>query len=175
MDVAMKPWGMLAAIVLATGLAARAQTVTPPARLPPAPVQPLPFSHRQHAEFGLDCRDCHVNPDPGTLMTYPANEVCMSCHRTLPAGYPALQKLAALAGSGAPIPWVRVYTLPDYVYWDHRTHVEAGIGCETCHGPVADRDVLTVETDIVTMRGCQSCHEKRQVYTDCGDCHEPQR
>jgi Cytochrome c7 and related cytochrome c len=154
-------------------------TAAPPGaaarRAPPAPVQPLPYSHRQHVEFGLECQECHVNPDPGTLMTYPATAVCMSCHRTIPTGYASLQKLAGLAASGAPIPWVRVYQLPDYVYWDHRTHLAAGLACETCHGPVADRDVLAQETDIVTMRGCQACHEKRQVYTDCGDCHEPRQ
>jgi hypothetical protein len=45
------------------------------------PIQPLPFSHKQHAgALSLDCKMCHVNPDPGELMTYPATATCMTCH-----------------------------------------------------------------------------------------------
>lgn len=146
-----------------------------PTRVPPAPTQPLPYSHRQHIEQGLECRDCHTNPDAGKLMTFPATSTCMSCHRTLPAGYASLKKLNDLAASGQPIPWVRVYQLPDYVYWDHATHLAARIGCEVCHGPMAERDVTAQETNVVTMIGCQTCHEKRQVYMGCDDCHEPRQ
>ena len=34
------------------------------------------------------------------------------------------------------IPWVRVHNLPDFVYFDHRAHVAAGVTCQKCHGPV---------------------------------------
>jgi hypothetical protein len=30
----------------------------------PAPEQPLPYSHKQHLAFGLECKACHANPDP---------------------------------------------------------------------------------------------------------------
>ena len=29
------------------------------------------------------------------------------------------------------IPWVRVHDLPDYVYFDHRAHVSAGVTCQS--------------------------------------------
>jgi c(7)-type cytochrome triheme protein len=162
----------LLTLVLLASVALRAQG--PPA--PRAPVQPLPFSHFQHVDLGVECAECHVNPDPGKLMTYPATATCMSCHRTLPAGgSAALQKLGAFAASDKPIPWVRVYQLPDFVYWDHRVHVQAKIACTECHGPVATRDALAPETNIVTMQGCVACHDKRQVFTDCADCHEPRQ
>ena len=143
----------------------------------PPPVQPLPYSHKQHLALpaGLECRKCHVNPEAGKLMTYPPTDTCMSCHATIAADRPSLQRLATFAASGKPIPWVRVYQLPDFVYWKHATHLKAGIACAECHGPVAERDVIGVETAITSMRGCVTCHDTRQVYSDCGDCHEPRQ
>jgi hypothetical protein len=123
----------------------------------------------------VECKDCHTNPDPGRLMTYPPASICMSCHSTMAATKPPLQTLAALATGDKPIPWVRVYQLPDFVYWEHGAHLKAGVNCTDCHGQVAQRDVISRETNILTMDGCMNCHDKRQVYTDCGDCHEPRR
>ena len=37
----------------------------------PAPVQPIPYSHKKHLALGLDCKTCHRNPEPGKLMTFP--------------------------------------------------------------------------------------------------------
>jgi hypothetical protein len=164
-------------LVLGTALVARAQdpVVGRHARPAQGPVQPLPYSHRQHLELGLlECADCHVNPDGGRLMTFPANDTCLSCHETMPAS-PARKALQTADTSGTPIPWVRVYRLADYVYWNHATHLAAAITCETCHGPVAERDVISLETNITTKRGCLTCHETRQVVSDCGDCHEPRQ
>ena len=103
---------------------------------------------------GLDCRMCHVNPDNGKLMTFPATTICMGCHQTIAADRPSIQKLASFAASGQPIPWVRVYQMPDYVYWKHGTHLAAGVTCAECHGPVAEHDVTTRETNVSTMIGC---------------------
>ena len=52
----------------------------PPAPLfvaPPAPAQPIPYSHKRHLALGFECRQCHVNPEEGTLMTYPPTAICM--------------------------------------------------------------------------------------------------
>lgn len=167
---------VLLTIALAGSLAARAQDPAPTQGVRPvAPVQPLPYSHKTHVALGLQCRGCHVNPDQGALMTYPPAAACMTCHATVAADRPAIQKLAAFESSGTQVPWVRVYRLPDYVYWTHATHIQTDITCEQCHGPVAQRDVLAQETNIVTMLGCVTCHNKRQVFTDCGDCHAPRQ
>jgi formate-dependent nitrite reductase cytochrome c552 subunit len=166
---------MVLACLLFASTAARAQTAPPVWHPPPAPVQPVSFSHYQHIALGLTCLECHVNPGAGKLMTYPVTALCSSCHDSIPADRSALQKLAAFAASGQPIPWVRVYQLPDYVYWQHASHLQADVQCVDCHGPVADRDVTAQETNIVTMKGCTTCHDKRQVLTDCGDCHEPRQ
>jgi hypothetical protein len=143
---------------------------------PAAPEQPLPYSHRQHLDLALvDCVDCHVQPDEGALMTFPATDVCMSCHAAQPATTPALEALAAFAASDTPIPWKRVYQLPSYVYWSHASHLDAGVTCADCHGPVHDVDVMRQVTNVASKHGCVTCHEARQSFIDCGDCHEPRQ
>jgi len=154
-------------------LTLRATAEQTPPSAPPAPPQPIPYSHKRHVAMGLQCRMCHVNPDAGKLMTYPPTSTCMGCHASVASDRPAIKTLASYASKGEPIPWVRVYQTPDYVYWRHGTHLEAGVTCEECHGPVAERDVIARETDVTTMLGCRRCHDKLQVFTDCIHCHEP--
>jgi len=137
------------------------------------PQQPIPYSHKLHVALGLQCVGCHVNPEAGKLMTYPPTATCMGCHAAVAADRPSIKMLASFAAAQKPIPWVRVYQVPDYVFWRHGTHLAAEVTCVQCHGPVAERDVITKETDVTTMLGCRTCHDKRQVYTECNDCHEP--
>jgi hypothetical protein len=173
-------WIVCAALVCLATLAVRAQDQrglpVRHAKPPAAPVQPVPYSHRQHLELAIvECADCHVQPDGGPAMTFPDTQTCMSCHATQPATTASLQKLAALATSGRPIPWVRVYQLPSFVYWSHASHLGAGLTCANCHGAVEESDAMRQETNVATKVGCVTCHETRQVFSDCGDCHEPRQ
>ncbi len=138
----------------------------------PAPAQPIPFSHKTHAGTAkLPCRMCHPNPDPGDSMTIAPASVCMQCHSSIDTDHPAIQKLAAFAKSNTPIPWVRVYQIPTYVSFSHRSHVKAGHACQDCHGPVATRAQLFREADI-SMGGCMNCHRLKKVSIDCTFCHD---
>ena len=56
-----------------------------------------------------------------------------------------------------PLVWKRVVDLPDYVYFDHSIHIAKGVGCVTCHGPVA-RMPLTWKAEPLTMGECLDCH-----------------
>jgi hypothetical protein len=172
-------WIVCAALVCVAVVAARAQERGLPVPLlkpPAAPVQPLPYSHRQHLELAIvECADCHVRPDDGPDMTFPDAGTCMSCHQTLPAATASLKRLATLAASKTPIPWVRVYELPQYVYWSHGSHLRAGLTCTNCHGAVEQNDAMRRETNVATKVGCVTCHEARQILSDCGDCHEPRQ
>src|SRR5579862_7669010 len=118
---------------------------------PAAPVQPIPFSHRKHLALDPQCQTCHSNAEPGALMTFPATATCMSCHEVVATDKPAIVKLTGLAKSQQPIPWVRVYSLLPGVQWSHRKHLQAGVKCETCHGPVADMDAMAMVTSITAM------------------------
>jgi hypothetical protein len=95
----------------------------------------------------------------------------MACHATVKKDSPHIQKLAASAKEGNALEWVRVYQIPSYVFFSHRAHVEAGAKCETCHGPVAERDVITKEVDI-SMGACMDCHRKTKASNDCRFCHD---
>jgi hypothetical protein len=160
----------LVAIVVGLTLFLRAQE--PPGTKFEAPNQPIPYSHKKHLAMGLVCKDCHTNPDPGDRMTFPAESKCMTCHTTVAKGKPAIQKLAEYAKSGQAVPWVRVYVLPGWVYWNHRSHLEAEMTCEMCHGKVEEMDVMTRVTDVTKMAGCIDCHRKNDVSTGCRFCHQ---
>lgn len=138
-----------------------------------APVQPIPFSHKVHVgTMKLQCKMCHPNPDPGETMTIARAATCMQCHSAIKPASPAIQKLAQAGKSGRPIPWVRVYEIPSFVSFSHRTHMEKGNTCQECHGPVAERDRLYREADL-SMGGCIECHRVKKAGMDCSFCHEP--
>src|SRR5579859_2929342 len=116
-----------------TAPAAAKQMVPDNSSAHPAPEQPIPYSHKKHLAVGLECKNCHSNPEPGKLMTFPATSKCMECHVTIAKDKPSIQKLASYAKSQQAIPWVRVYTVLPGIAWTHRAHVTAGVKCETCH------------------------------------------
>lgn len=138
---------------------------------PPAPVQPIPYSHKTHLALGLQCQGCHENPDPGALMTYPATATCMKCHNNVARDKPSIQKLAGFEKSGTPVPWVRVYTALSGTSYSHRKHLDAGMKCEMCHGPVAQMDVMAQVKSTTSMSGCISCHKLHNAQTSCTTCH----
>ena len=138
----------------------------------PAPEQPIPFSHRVHLSKGLECKNCHPVPEPGDFATIPATATCMNCHRTVKKESAAIQRLTELHEQNKPVEWRRVYRLPDYVFFSHKEHLaKAEVTCETCHGPVRERDALRKEKDI-NMAACMDCHRARQASLACNFCHD---
>jgi cytochrome c3-like protein/cytochrome c7-like protein len=138
---------------------------------PSPPEQPIPYSHKTHLAAGLSCQFCHSNPDPGNQMTFPATEKCMTCHATIAKNKPSIRKLAEFAKTRKPIPWARVYVVLSGVSWTHRKHLEAGVKCEACHGPVAQMDAMAEVTSVVTMGSCINCHELHKAQSTCITCH----
>jgi len=138
-----------------------------------APEQPLPFSHKVHtAAAKLACEDCHPTPAKfGANMGFPPVSTCMACHILIAKEKPAIRKLAEMAAAKQPIPWVRVYKLDDFVFFDHRYHLMNQAKCQDCHGAVADQDVVTDELGATKMVFCQSCHTKMRASGGCGTCH----
>ncbi len=133
--------------------------------------QPVPYSHKTHLAMGLKCASCHKNVDPGEAMGLPAESFCMSCHQAVKTDSPHIQKLAAAALDKTSIPWVRVYRIPAFVYFSHRLHTQAGTTCETCHGPVRERDLIAKEVSH-NMLSCMACHAAKKARNDCSACHE---
>ena len=82
--------------------------------------------------------------------------------------------------SPAPIAWTKVHNVPDFVYFDHRAHVNAGVACQQCHGPVETMDRVS-QVQPLTMGWCVNCHRdanrsgiagrKVNASIDCVTCH----
>jgi hypothetical protein len=134
--------------------------------------QPIAFSHKKHLLLKLKCSDCHSNSDPGEAMALPNVSRCMVCHVAITKETPDLQKLRNLAKVKQEIIWVSLNNLPDWVFWSHRTHLEANVKCEACHGPVENIEVMARSATLTNMGGCVSCHQKYGGPTGCLSCHE---
>ncbi len=133
--------------------------------------QPVPFSHRQHMEAGSECKDCHPKAYTSDFADLPQAGQCMLCHRAIATENPHIEKLARAAEENTRIRWVRIYRVPDFVFFSHVNHVKAGEKCETCHGPVSRRDVLAKEVS-TSMITCMNCHAEREVSNECHFCHQ---
>jgi hypothetical protein len=140
-----------------------------------APTQPIAFPHSVHAgKLAINCLYCHYaankSPDPGL----PAVGTCMGCHTLIGPSRPKtdlgpqrtsaelqkLQNFADFKGGGKnakPIPWNRVHKVPEYVHFPHVRHVNAGVTCQTCHGPIQTMDKV-YQYSTLNMGWCVNCH-----------------
>ena len=153
--------GLIALAGTAVLLSAYSGASTPQGR---APEQPIPFPHPTHVKtLGMNCVYCHFaankSPDPGM----PAVSTCMGCHITVGPKRPdgtarrGIDTLQAYWNRKQPIPWVRIHKVPDYVYFPHMRHVNAGVTCQACHGPVQDMNVV-YQAESLNMGWCVRCH-----------------
>jgi hypothetical protein len=122
------------------------------------PTQPVDYSHKLHAgDLGMDCRYCHSNVERSSVASVPPTQTCMNCHSKVLPNSEKLLPVRESAASDQAIPWVRVHSLPDYVYFDHSAHVSVGVGCESCHGRV-DQMPKVHQVEPLTMGWCLDCH-----------------
>ncbi len=155
-------------------------------RPPPAPVQPVLFSHKVHAgDMGIGCTACHVYAERSPVAGVPSMARCQGCHRFVkqdpanPRIAEELKPLLAKLEEGAAVEWVRVHRLPDHVHFTHQRHVAAGVRCQECHGEVEKMDAVR-QVSPLTMGWCLDCHKKKQaerpreraMLTDCWTCHK---
>jgi len=136
------------------------------------PEQPIPFSHKLHAGAQqLKCAACHKNPEPGERMGLATAAMCMQCHEEVKADSPHIQKLALYASEKREIKWRRVYEIPSYVLFSHRSHLTAGATCATCHGEVTALERM-YKVKPINMASCMNCHQANKASTDCTYCHD---
>lgn len=85
-----------------------------------------------------------------------------------------------------PIEWIKVHNVGDFVFFDHHKHINGGVECGRCHGPVETMERIRQTVDM-NMGWCISCHRKEnlafntdvtmQKYVeekagiDCAKCH----
>ncbi|MCE2504010.1 MAG: cytochrome c3 family protein [Chlorobi bacterium] len=127
-------------------------------------VQPVMFEHTRHvAGNGLDCRYCHTSVEESHFAGIPPVETCMTCHSQILKGAPILQPVRNSYEMGAPLEWVRVHDLGDFVYFNHSIHIAKGMACVTCHGHV-DEMALMWQENTLQMQWCLDCHRAPEKY-----------
>ncbi|HET6229961.1 MAG TPA: cytochrome c3 family protein [Longimicrobiaceae bacterium] len=143
------------------------------------PQQPIAFYHKVHAgDNKIDCQYCHYTADRSVDAGIPSVQLCVGCHVPGSSAPSAVRSQAALAfptaardttwhneaqklvdfwRRGEPIPWVRIHKIPDHAKFPHYMHVNAGLKCQTCHGPVEGmRKVYQFSS--LRMGWCIDCH-----------------
>lgn len=133
------------------------------------PEQPIPFSHAIHAgQLKMDCRYCHNTVFEAAHAAIPPTATCINCHSpygednqtALAAIKPDSERLAALHESwetGRSVGWKRVHNLPEFVYFNHSAHVNAGVSCVSCHGRI-DKMEVVYQAEQLSMAWCIECH-----------------
>jgi len=172
---------VLATLMLLGGvLVAQAQTPSPSKFPLQPPAQPVAFSHKVHVEKGISCLFCHSNAPRGQVASIPSVEKCMGCHRVIKGSTPQAQAEIAKVRDAwerhVPLRWEKKTDLPDFVYFSHRPHIQAGIPCKRCHGDVGNM-TMPPRNFGLTMGFCLSCHrqqapEKVAKLVDCATCHK---
>lgn len=156
--------GLILVVALGLGLA----------MAPPPATQPIAFNHQLHVEeLGSECSDCHQHVLTGARATIPNITVCADCHEEAQGESAEEARLVEYIQAGEPIPWVKIYTVPDHVYFSHRRHAAiAAIDCAECHGEVGKRTEPVVRPAVrITMDHCMDCHEASGASNDCIWCH----
>jgi len=142
------------------------------------PVQPIFFSHLIHAgSMQIACQYCHADARRSSSAGVPSVERCMGCHKIIAAeGNPEVTKLHGYWERKEPIPWVRVFKLPEFAYFTHKPHVQAGVQCQTCHGRIEAMERVAATTgqnlpnDLMNLTGMNVPPTKLTMGW-CVECH----
>ena len=145
-----------------------------------APEQPIEFPHSRHISFGIQCLYCHPGASRGAVAGLPSQTKCWGCHQQMEITKTSelLKPLVAAVENNEPLQWVPVAMVPDFVHYNHRPHIAAGLNCENCHGDVSQMGIYE-NPQVLNMGWCLDCHrektqddpEKRLKLLDCGTCH----
>lgn len=122
--------------------------VLPVATTLQGPEQPIFFSHVIHAgSYQIACQYCHANARRSSSAGLPSVERCMGCHKIVAAeGNPEVKKLHDYWERKEPIPWVRIFKVPEHAQFTHKPHVQAGVQCQTCHGRIEAMERVHAQT-----------------------------
>jgi mono/diheme cytochrome c family protein len=154
------------------------KAVLPIATKREGPVQPIFFSHVIHAgSMQIACQYCHANARRGPAAGIPSVERCIGCHKIVAAqGNPEVQKLQGYWDRQEPIPWIRVFKVPEFSDFTHKPHVQSGLQCQTCHGRIEAMERVAADTgrnltnDLLNLTGMNVPPPKLAMGW-CVDCH----
>jgi hypothetical protein len=87
----------------------------------------------------------------------------MNCHSQIWTNAALLEPVRESYRSGHSLVWSKLNDLPDYVYFNHSIHINKGVGCNTCHGPV-DKMPLMYAANTLQMEWCLDCHRAPEQF-----------
>lgn len=120
--------------------------------------QPVPFAHTLHVSgLKIECGYCHAGAERSASAGLPPTVACVPCHQSSTFNSNLFAAVRESVTSGRPIPWRRVNSVPDFVFFNHAVHVRNGVDCETCHGPVRLMNEV-YQAAPLTMEWCVACH-----------------
>ncbi len=126
--------------------------------------QPAPFSHQHHSvELGIDCRYCHNSVEKSPYSNVPSTATCYTCHSQIWTNSPLLEPVRNSIASGQPLHWNQLHTVPDFVYFNHAIHVNRGLNCNICHGPIQS-EMITYKGRPFFMAWCLNCHRNPEEF-----------
>ncbi len=129
-----------------------------------SPKQNISFSHKTHSgKFGISCLFCHTKAETHPYANLPTTKDCMICHVALKTESELLKSIIYSYDSINSIVYKKVYDLPDYVRFNHSSHLRSGIDCATCHGVVEQMDSIYLVRPL-TMGWCIDCHKNPSQY-----------
>ena len=178
LDWLRQPLGLIAVLIAALALLSLAAYGI--AQTQKSPEQPIQFTHKLHVGLGVQCLYCHPGALRGPSPGLPTQTKCWGCHQQVAKTQtsPKLAVLVDYVKNNKPIEWVPVAQVPDFVHFNHRPHVAAGLNCENCHGDLSKMEIYE-NPQVINMSWCLACHrakagtdqEKLIKLTDCGTCH----
>jgi hypothetical protein len=143
------------------------------------PEQPIAFYHSVHAgQNQIPCMYCHYTADRSVDAGIPSVQLCVGCHvpgSSAPGAMPSQASLTFPTAErdtmwnrnanllvdywkrGEAIPWVRIHKIPEHAKFPHFMHVNAGLQCQTCHGPVQEMEEM-YQFSSLRMGWCIDCH-----------------
>ncbi len=136
------------------------------------PDQPIHFPHFIHvSRIGLPCNFCHLYVEKAKRAGVPSISRCMSCHQSVAVEKPEIKKLTRFYREKQPIRWIRIYSIPSFVYFSHKRHIKAQVDCSACHGAVGGMKKIR-KVRSLKMGFCVNCHRDRGAPLDCATCHQ---
>ena len=140
--------------------------------------QPIAFPHFTHVTtLQLQCEYCHSEARKSIHAGLPPVESCIGCHRFAMSNLEEIQKVQQYFDQNRPIPWKKVYDLPDHVFFSHESHFRAGVDCAECHGQVElmgqPQQVGTTESGEPILKATSVMVRRTSLQMGwCLDCHE---
>jgi len=175
----LSPMGLIAVLIVALSIFSLAAYGIYQTRQP-LKEQPIAFRHDVHVNLGVQCLYCHPGALRGPSPGLPTQNKCWGCHQQIAKTLTSerLAKLVEYVENDQPIKWIPVAQVPDFVHFNHRPHIAAGVNCEDCHGDLGKMEIYE-NPQVLNMGWCINCHKQKAgddeenliKLTDCGTCH----